>query len=156
MNIETQIFEYFKPIAFDLGYDVEHMYQTPNPGELYGMVTNRIAAGRPCLFVRVVDIPVSNEDTSSAILNGRVQIELILAQVPLSEFEGNSEREIFKTRSALINAVRSLPITINPDPRPALWNFTSLGRSLFRDGNIDALALSCFRNIVIDFDENFP
>ena len=157
MNIEQQIFEYFKPVAFDLGFDFEPMYQTPNAGELYGMVTNRIAAGRPCLFCRVIDIPVSNQDTGSCILNGTVQVELIIAQVPLSEFQPSTiDREIYANRSKLINEIRQLPITIEPDPRPLLFSFTSLGRSLFRDNNVDALALSCTRDITIDFDDLFP
>ena len=157
MNFESQIFDYFKSAAFELGFDFEPMYQSPNPGELYGMVTNRIAAGKPCIFCRIVDIPVNAQDTHSDVLNGTIQVELIIAQVPLDEFEpAETARGVYQTRTALINEIRQKSITLEPDPRPSKFRFTSLGRSLFRDNNIDALALNCFRNIVVDFDEIYP
>lgn len=154
--IEQTVYTYFSEVAAEIGADFEPMYQTPNPAELYGMVTNRISAGIPCVFCRVVDIPSTSQDTSAQVYNSTVQVEIILAQVPLQEFDRNIfEREIFKTRDKFLDEVRQKPIELLHDPRPLGFNFTSLGRSLFRDENIDALALTCNRNLVIDFLQSF-
>lgn len=154
--IEETVYTYFLEVAQEIGADFEPMYQTPNPSELYGMVTNRISAGVPCVFCRVIDIASNSQDTSAQVYNSTVQVEIILAQVPLQEFDRNIfEREIFTIRDKFINEVRNKPIEIQHDPRALMFNFTSLGRSLFRDENIDALALTCNRNLVIDFLQSF-
>jgi len=154
--IEQSVFTLFKQVANEIGADFEPMYQTPNPAELYGIVTTRISAGIPCIFCRVVDIPSTSQDTDYSVYNGLVTIEIILAQTPLQEFDHNIfSRGIYTVRDKFINSVRQKRTLLLNDPRDIRFRFTSLGRSLFRDSLIDALALSCQRNFTIDFDETF-
>ena len=152
-NFEPIVYQYFKDIATTLGADFQVMYSTPNGQELYETVQTRVSGGIPAIFCRVVDIVATNQDTANELYNCEIRTELILATNSIQEFDTDliaSTCEKFKGEFLLECKGRTLSVS---DPRDAFPRFANFGRRLFRDANIDAVALQINFDTTIDFQD---
>jgi hypothetical protein len=155
LNFDTEIETFIRDSAEAISADYTPMYSSPNPAELYELVTSRLTAGVPCVYSRVVSMPSISRDTGNSIYDTTINIEIILAVSVVGQYDRNNVSPIRELKKDFLNNIRTRTITIGTDPRPHRLNFTNLGIHLFRDNQIEAESLNCNIFTVVDFNEIF-
>lgn len=148
-SFEAPVYDAVEKAATEIKADFAVMYQSPNAAELYQMVSNRLHAGVPCVFCRIPNIPVTEESTDGQLLDGTIEIELIIAISALNTFEQHrSKLEKYKWE---FQKALSRQTVLFQYPRP--FRCTNLGRRLFKDNKIDAASMNYELLFTVDFSD---